>query len=64
MRGAKALKGLATALALPFVFVVMWWMVTDRLRLFDAGLIPGPFAVLHALADWIFNIEGKLYSGT
>ena len=64
MRGAKALKGLATALALPFVFVVMWWMVTDRLRLFDAGLIPGPFAVLHALADWIFNIEGRLYSGT
>jgi len=63
-RGIQTLAQLATALALPFVFVVIWWTLTDWLRLFDAGLIPGPFAVLHALADWIFNIENRLYSGT
>jgi NitT/TauT family transport system permease protein len=63
-RGVQALTNLATALVLPLVFIIVWWAITDWLRLFDAGLIPGPFAVLHALADWVFDIEHRLYSGT
>ena len=62
--GFRAATRAATALVLPFLFILVWWFLTDWMHLVAPGLIPGPLAVLRAMADWIFNIENRLYSGT
>jgi ABC-type nitrate/sulfonate/bicarbonate transport system permease component len=53
-----------TALVLPAVAVLVWWVLTDRMKLVDPALIPGPVAVLRAIGDWMFDYDGRMYSGT
>src|SRR4051812_17486343 len=62
--GLNLVRPTATALALPGIGVLVWWFLTDYMRLVDPALVPGPLAVLRAIGDWIFDFDGRLYSGT
>lgn len=53
-----------TALVLPALAVVIWWALTDHMKLVDPALVPGPLAVLRAIGDWMFDYDHRLYSGT
>jgi ABC-type nitrate/sulfonate/bicarbonate transport system permease component len=60
----RVVRPVLIALALPALGIVVWWVLTDRMRLVDPALLPGPLAVLRAIGDWMFDYDGRLYSGT
>jgi len=53
-----------TALVLPAIGVLIWWLLTDHMKLVDPALVPGPVAVLRAIGDWMFDYDHRMYSGT